>query len=150
MVMAVLMLAATLGTVAVSAATDNSDFAVYFENEKNWNQVYAYVYTKDGEENAPWPGVKLDKVGTTTLIDKVLYPNDTKHDIYEFECEKTTDEIYVIFNEGIAHGQQASAIHMGKFFGNIHLVGLDKDNNATIGHYVDEKYIQLTDDKNQG
>ncbi len=173
LVMAVLMAAAVFGTVAVNAAGNNShtsgDFAVYFENCKNWEQVWAYtwyenditdangkVIGKEVIEVTPFPGVELSKVGTTTLIDKVEYPNATEHEIYEYKCEEVYDQViedkiydraFVIFNQGFEHGQQSSATHIGKFFSDIHLVGLDKDNNAIVAHYVSPEYICLFDDK---
>lgn len=138
--MAVLMTVATFGTVAVSAADNtNPDFAVYFENEKNWKDVYAYVWNPEtGEENAPWPGVKLELVGTTNFGTMGRSANE----IYEFECDNT-QALRVIFNEGFDHGQESSSIDIRTFFGSICLVGLDKDNNATIGHFIGKEYINL-------
>ncbi|MBQ2825016.1 MAG: hypothetical protein IJF19_01965 [Clostridia bacterium] len=173
LVMAVLMVFTAYGTVAVSAAGNNShtsaDFAVYFENCKNWERVWAYtwyenditdangkVIGKEVIEVMPFPGVELSKVGKTTLIDKVEYPNATEHEIYEYKCEEVYDQViedkvydraFVIFNQGFEHGQQSSATHIGKFFSDIHLVGLDKDNNAIVAHYVSPEYICLFDDK---
>lgn len=170
--LAVLTVFAVFGTVAVSATDNNlksADFAVYFENQKNWNQVWAYTWMEkdikdpvtnevigtEVSEVVPFPGVELSEVGTTTFIDKVEYPDATEHGIFEYKCEeykqvmedKTYDRAFVIFNQGFEHGQQSSAIHIGKFFSDIHLVGLDKDNNATIAHFVSPEYIFLFDNK---
>lgn len=171
--LAVLLAVSAFGTVAVSAAGNNrhtsTDFAVYFENCKNWEQVWAYtwyenditdakgnVIGKEVIEVVPFPGVKLSEAGTTTFIDKVEYPSDTEHGIFEYKCDEVYDQViedkvydraFVIFNQGFEHGQQSSEIHIGKFFSDIHLVGLDKDNNATIAHYVSPEYIFLFDNK---
>ncbi|MBQ7385688.1 MAG: hypothetical protein IJW04_04175 [Ruminococcus sp.] len=172
-----LMAFAALGTVAVSAAGNYYDadkdpnFAVYFEDCKNWNQVWAYVWTetdiKDSEGNvidtivtevAPFPGIQLEKAGTTTLIDKVEHPDATQFDIYEFrpgEYKKGMEDgkyhrAFVIFNQGFEHGQQSSAVHIGKFFCGIHLVDLDKDNTTMVGHAISPEYIHLFNEKKKG
>ncbi len=170
--LAVLMIVGAFGAFAVSAAAEVPEFAVYFQNEKNWGKVSAYTYfekdIKDPVTNEvirteitevkPFPGVALEKVGTTTLIDKVQYPDVTEHDIYEYNCEEYKkamesgeyDRAFVIFNGGEEHAQQSSEIHLGKFFGGRHLVGLDNDNNATIAHFVSPEYINLFTENKKG
>ena len=165
-----LLSVASIGAIAVSATGNYYDpetdpaFAVYFEDCKNWNQVWAYTWMEKDIKNAkgdviateitevaPFPGIELSEVGKTTLIDKVEYPDVTEHDIFEYKCGEYRkgmenaeyDRAFVIFNQGFEHGQQSSAIHVGKFFCGIHLVELDKDNNATIAHAVSTEYICL-------
>lgn len=173
MALAVIMTAA-LGTVAVGATGNyyNPDqdpaFAVYFEDCKNWGDVWAYVWMendikdaegnvigKEIEEVTSWPGVQLEKVGTTNHIDKVEHPGATQFDIFEFRPGEFKvgmengeyHRAFVIFNQGFEHGQQTTPLHIGKFFCGIHLVDLDKDNNAIVGHSISPEYIHLYKEK---
>lgn len=62
----------------------------YFENTKNWSNVYCYEWNVlTGEKNAEWPGKKLsEKVGSKN-----------GHDIYEFTIPDTDQFTRVIFND---------------------------------------------------
>ena len=174
----VALMAVALGTVAVGATgnyynPDNDPaFAVYFEDCKNWGEVWAYVWTEtdtidpvtkkvvstEVKEVTAWPGVKLDKVGTTNLIDKVEHPDATQFDIFEFRPGEYKmgmengeyHKAFVIFNQGFDHGQQTTPLHIGKFFCGIHLVDLDKDNNPMVSHSVSPEYIHLFKDEKKG
>lgn len=41
-----------------------SEVNVFFENTNKWSNIYAYAWS-GGNYNAPWPGVKLEKYGTS-------------------------------------------------------------------------------------
>lgn len=178
MTMAVLMTVVAFGTVTVGATGNFYDpeedpcYASYFADCKDWGQVWAYTWMendiidpvtkevigKEITELAPFPGVEFTKAGTTTCIDKVEYPDSTEQDIYEYNsaADKKVwenggyDRGFVIFNQGTEHGQQTSAIHVGKFYGGITLVSLDKDNNAMEAHFISPEYIHLFDEKKKG
>ncbi len=54
----VLSLATVATTATVSAANGDT---VYCQNDKNWGEVYCYMWTDDSNKNAQWPGVKMTK-----------------------------------------------------------------------------------------
>ncbi len=54
----VLSLATVAGISSVSAANGDT---VYCQNDKNWGEVYCYMWTDDSNKNAQWPGVKMTK-----------------------------------------------------------------------------------------
>lgn len=57
-VLMVLSLATIATTASVSAANGDT---VYCQNDKNWGEVYCYMWTDDSNKNAQWPGVKMTK-----------------------------------------------------------------------------------------
>jgi len=73
---------------------------LYFTNNANWTNVYAYLW-KDGAspavQNAAYPGVKLNKLGT----------NDYNEDIYSVTFDP---DVYdsVIFNNGVTDSNNNS------------------------------------------
>ena len=60
MILTVLMVLSvvTIATVSVSAASGDT---VFCQNDKNWGEVYCYMWTDDSNKNAQWPGVKMTK-----------------------------------------------------------------------------------------
>ncbi len=54
----VLSLVTVATTATISAANGDT---VYCQNDKNWNEVYCYMWTDDSNKNAQWPGVKMTK-----------------------------------------------------------------------------------------
>ena len=75
-------------------------YTATFVNGANWENVYAYIWKVDGDNNVelngPFPGVQLEKTGTTTI-------NTVEYDVYTFTFE-TYDETAVpemiIFSDG--------------------------------------------------
>ncbi len=62
---------------------------VYFVNTENWETVYIYAWTGEGEtfeENAPWPGIEMGK----------LRPLVNGHDVYAYDLDNKFSNI--IFN----------------------------------------------------
>lgn len=67
---------------------------IYFSNNLNWSNVYAYCTAGHGKEkNAAWPGQAMQKVGT----------NSYGETIYKYTVP-TSKYIMVIFNDGKASG----------------------------------------------
>lgn len=130
MAMAVLMTVATFGTVAVSAAaeeTQNTNRVIYFENTKNWDKVYAYTWPEEGTADVAFPGTEAKMVG------KVVRDGQT-YEVFAYVLD--ADDDYIVFNEGFEHGQQSSDIKLAYHqWGDKLIVELDKDNKAIIGHY---------------
>ncbi|MBQ4569836.1 MAG: starch-binding protein [Ruminococcus sp.] len=40
---------------------------IYFSNNRNWSDVYAYVWGEGGSAPASWPGTKMTKAGTNSM-----------------------------------------------------------------------------------
>lgn len=87
----------------------------YFENTKNWSQVYCYSWT-GSESNGSWPGVKLNKVGT-----------NSNHDVYEV---KTPYE-NVIFTDG---SNQTVDIKLSDYSQNAFYIN-NSTNKYTVGTF---------------
>ena len=60
----------------------------YFENNKSWSKVYGYAW-KSSVNNAAWPGVKMNKVGT-----------NNGHDVYEVKFSSVGEFENLIFSDG--------------------------------------------------
>lgn len=76
-------------------------YTATFVNGANWENVYAYIWKVDGDNNVelngPFPGVQLEKTGTTDI-------NTVEYDVYTFTFETYEDESTVpemiIFSDG--------------------------------------------------
>ena len=76
-------------------------YTATFVNGANWENVYAYIWKVDGDNNVelngPFPGVQLEKTRTTTI-------NTVEYDVYTFTFETYEDESTVpemiIFSDG--------------------------------------------------
>lgn len=85
-------LTATDGTKTTTASetykkSEVSTVSVYFTNNKNWSQVYAYYWGGENPSSA-WPGNKMTKVET----------NSANQDVYTIEVP--TDVKGIIFTNG--------------------------------------------------
>lgn len=58
------------------------DINIYFSNNKNWSDVYAYVWSDGGSNPAAWPGTKMTKVGTNSMGEEV-YTIKVDHTKYQ-------------------------------------------------------------------
>lgn len=60
-------------------------YTVYFRNNKNWDEVYAYMWADSGDNNAQWPGEKMELV-------------DAKQHLFKAEIDTTNGFAHIIFN----------------------------------------------------
>ena len=87
--------------IAPGAPRPKTTFTATFVNGAGWENVYAYIWKVEGvnnvELNGPFPGVQLEKTGTTTI-------NTVEYDVYTFTFETYEDESTVpemiIFSDG--------------------------------------------------
>lgn len=87
--------------IAPGAPRPKTTFTATFVNGAGWENVYAYIWKVEGvnnvELNGPFPGVQLEKTGTTTI-------NTVEYDVYIFTFETYEDESTVpemiIFSDG--------------------------------------------------
>ncbi len=54
-----------------SLKPQTNEINVYFSNNKNWSEVYAYIWGEGGSSPASWPGTKMTKVGTNSMGEDV-------------------------------------------------------------------------------
>ena len=113
----------------------------YFINNKDWDNVYAYTWEKNGstviERKGAFQGTQeLEKVGTTYTLD------GKPHDVYKVVVNDKDQGI--IFNEGFEHGQQSSDISLQYKWGGANSISLDKDNKAEIGHFFDAELKNIS------
>lgn len=131
MAMAVLMLAATFGTVAVSATTlpeDPYTRTVYFVNVKDWDNVSAYTWTQGEMPEVPFPGNPLEFVGTVDLTAIEYGINGEDFEVYKMEIKDGDD--LTIFNEGYCGGQESKPLYTRLPYADIEFYGLDTNNYA--------------------
>lgn len=122
-----LMAVSTLGAVSASAAevpTDSiSTRTIYFVNNKDWADVYEYSWNSATKtENAAFPGVELEAVGTTDVL-------GTSKEVYEFTVN-TNEFDSIIFSEGTEHGQQSKDLNLN--WTQTNGFCLDKDNYLQV------------------
>ena len=75
------------GSATYTKQAKPSDNAVYFLNSRNWNAVYAYVWTNGTEHLGGWPGKQITQ---TTVLDGKTY--------YVVEVPEATSGTKIIFN----------------------------------------------------
>ena len=126
------MMLSTLSVATSAAEYDEYTRTIYFINNKEWDSVSAYTWSDENGEEVAFPGVKIEKVGTTDMRSDIL--TDT-YDVYAINVDKNDD--YVIFNEGFEHGQQSTTVDLRYPWGGVNIIYLDKDNNAIVGHFFD-------------
>lgn len=75
------------------------NFTVVYLNENDWEDVYAYVWSGEGENKVlgDWPGTKMDKM-QTEMKTRRLAPADHDAYIIHFPAEVAPEN--VIFNNG--------------------------------------------------
>ena len=122
------MMFSTLSIVTSAAEYDEYTRTIYFIDNKEWGNVNAYTWSeKNGAETA-FPGVAIDKVGTTDLLTQT-------YDVYAVKVDKNDD--YVIFNQGFEHGQQSTTVDLRYPWGGVNIIYLDQNNNAMVSHFFD-------------
>ncbi len=70
------------------------EYTIYFNNYKDWEQVYAYYWQNQGGTSVAWPGVELTEKVSDTVY-KLTLP---------------ADQNAIIFNNGSNGGQQSNDI----------------------------------------
>ena len=126
------MMFSALSVASSAAEYDEYTRTIYFINNKEWGNVNAYTWSEENGAETAFPGVEIEKVGTTDIRSDIL--TDT-YDVYALEVDKNDD--YVIFNQGFEHGQQSSKVDLRYPWGGVNIIYLDKDNNAIVGHFFD-------------
>ena len=95
----------------------------YFENTQDWANVYAYAWT-GSSNNASWPGVKMQKVGT-----------NYGHDVYGVKFDYAGQFKSIIFNSGQG-GSQTVDIMLEKYEHNCFYVsGTNSENKCEVGNF---------------
>ncbi len=113
----------------------------YFINNKDWDNVYAYTWEKNGstviERKGAFPGTQeIEKVGTTYILD------GKPHDVYKVVVNDKDQGI--LFNEGFEHGQQSSDVSLQYKWGGANAISLDENNNALISRFFDAELNNIT------
>lgn len=88
-------------TIVPGEERPKTTYTATFVNGAGWENVYAYIWKvgvdNNVELNGPFPGVQLEKTGTTTI-------NTVEYDVYTFTFETYEDESTVpemiIFSDG--------------------------------------------------
>lgn len=95
----------------------------YFENTYNWANVYAYAWT-GSSNNASWPGVKMQKVGT-----------NYGHDVYGVKFDYAGQFKSIIFNSGQG-GSQTVDVLLEKYEHNcFYISGTNSENKCEVGNF---------------
>lgn len=122
---------------------------LYFINNKNWENVYAYTY-KYIDEKGPkdesnvlkdkdFPGEKLESVGKIKWWNEETRSYEMK-DVYEVN-DLGADDDYIIFSQGFDHGQESKPILIKYKWGGYNVVSLDANNIGTLGHFFNPNDI---------
>ncbi len=122
------MMFSTLSVATSAAQYDEYTRTIYFIDNKEWGNVNAYTWSEENGEEVAFPGVKIDKVGTTDLLTQT-------YDVYAVNVDKNDD--YVIFNQGFKHGQQSTTVDLRYPWGGVNIIYLDQNNNAMVSHFFD-------------
>ena len=92
-------------TIAGKEARPKYTYTATFVNGANWENVYAYIWKVDGDNNVKlngdYPGQKLVKSGTETI-------STVEYDVYTFTFETydaTAVPEYIIFSDGTSTNQ---------------------------------------------
>ena len=105
----------------VSPIDPDDTYDVYFST-KDWNEVYAYVWTTGGGEKQVWPGIPMEFVENNPYGEKV----------YKFTIEPQYDNI--IYNNG--NGAQTVDLSLDGTPNMGYYINGQKDGKYTCGTYV--------------
>ncbi len=104
----------------------------YFENTYDWANVYAYAWT-GSSNNASWPGVKMQKVGT-----------NYGHDVYGVKFDYAGQFKTMIFNSGQG-GSQTVDITLENFEHNcFYISGTGTDGKCKVGNFNFNSSVEPT------
>ncbi|MBQ2276685.1 MAG: starch-binding protein [Lachnospiraceae bacterium] len=86
-----------------SGVTPVKEEKVYYQNTKNWNNVYAYYWSDSNTKMTSWPGVKMTKEKDNVYSVKV--PSDAQYIIFSNGSGSKTDDLKLqgfnkIYNNG--------------------------------------------------
>ncbi|SFC90053.1 starch-binding protein [Butyrivibrio sp. YAB3001] len=73
------------------------EYAVYFRNNKGWNDVFAYMWADNGDNNSQWPGEQMELV-------------DGNEHLYKINVNMDNGYSHVIFNNN--EGTQTSNLDL--------------------------------------
>ncbi len=116
---------------------------LYFINNKDWDDVYAYTY-KYIDENGPkdesnvlkdkdFPGEKLESIGKIQWWNEETRSYEMK-EVYEVDDLGDEDD-YIIFSEGGNNKQESKPIFIKYKWGGYNVVCLDVNNCGAVGHF---------------
>ena len=118
-----LMTTSVIGATSASAVTmgttdkENNTRTVYFINNKEWNDVYGYVWGEAGDITKSFPGEELEPLGTTTEL-------GTAYEVYSMTVK--VDEVKgILFDAGAEHREQTPSIVLDKTPVNCFYLSLD-------------------------
>lgn len=129
--------------VTVKNNTVQNNVKIYFSNNKNWSNVYAYCFksgTNPVKQNAVWPGIPM------TYKTQNIY----NEQIYEIEIDANMYD-YIVFNDG--YSQQTVDIPITAQDGIGYYITYNSNNkyNVESYDYNDEtQTIYFTDNYNWG
>ncbi len=131
--MLILTLVATMMFSTLSVATNAAEYdeytrTIYFIDNKEWGTVSVYIWSEENGAQTAFPGVEIDKVGTTDLLTET-------YNVYAVEVDK--DDDYIIFNQGCEHGQQSTTVDLRYPWGGTNIISLDQNNKAMVSHFFD-------------
>ncbi|MBQ9532759.1 MAG: starch-binding protein [Prevotella sp.] len=99
---------------ATKRASETQTFAAQFVNGKEWEKVYAYVWSGNGEEEklGAWPGTQL-----SDIADMYHTAGNTQLASYKVSFEGASDKIYnIIFNNGANDQTKDLQFNDGKIY----------------------------------
>lgn len=101
----------------------------YFENTKDWSNVYCYAWNSDqsGDKNAAWPGVAISKTGS----------KKNGHDVYQITFPENYTYDKIIFNDGKTPGaKQTENIVLIEYKENCFSIsGSNSEGKYTVNNY---------------
>lgn len=130
----------TINITVLKEEFSTNNVKIYFSNNKNWNNVYAYCY-KDGtnpvRENVAWPGV-LMTYKTQNIYNEQVYEIEVDANLYD----------YIIFSDG---SQQTVDIPITGQDNVGYYITNDSNNKYNVASYEysdDTQTIYFTDNYN--
>ncbi len=133
------MMFSTVAIATSAAEYDEYTRTIYFIDNKEWGNVSAYTWSEENGAEVAFPGVKIDKVGTTDLLTQT-------YDVYAVQVDKNDD--FIVFNQGFEHGQQSTDIDLRYPWGGVNIIYLDQNNKAMVSHFFDLSRLTPVSDSN--
>ena len=95
---------------------------VYFTNNYNWANVYAYIYNSDLDRKSDWPGDEMKYTGNNSNGEGVYV---ISYDITKYK--------YIIFSNGKVNGSQTVDILLDRTNTNAYYISGDENGKLTVG-----------------
>lgn len=116
-------IASKLGSEGSPSDSYQINATYYFENNKNWQNVYVYAWNSTSDKNAEWPGVKLTQ--------KVGKDSTGSYDVYKVAFSSAGQYKNIIFSNGKeTDGRKTEDIALASYGKNCFCVG---DKSETKG-----------------